>query len=107
MKNGVSNKGAFNKIMISVLITAGPQRQYNGKYLGYTVVFVWDCLSCMLQDNISVLMIMIPTILTDLSPTPQRVPTISSSRWTLIQIPYKSFFPETFPAVLKAMASYF
>lgn len=103
MKNGVGNQEAFNKIMISPLSTAGPQRQYNGKYLDYTVVFVWDCLSCLLQDIMNV----IPTVLADLSHTPQHGLTIPSSRLTVIQIPYKSLFPETFPAVLKAIVSYF
>lgn len=109
MKNGVGNKVAFSKIMILVLSTAGPQWQYNGKYLGCTAIFVRDCLSCLLQDNMSVLMIKNPTILADLSHTPQHVPTnaVSSSRWTVIHIPHKGFFPETLPAVLKVMTSYF
>lgn len=110
MKNGVGNKGAFINLMILVLSTAGPQWQYNGNYLGYTAFFfAWDCLSYLLQDNVSVLMIKIPTILADSSHTPQHVPTnaISSSRWTAIQIPCKGFFPETLPAVLKATAIYF
>lgn len=108
MKNGVGNEGAFSKIMILVLSSAGPQGQYNGKYLGCTAIFVRDCLSCLLQDNRSVLMNKIPTILADLSHTPQHVPTnaVSSSRWTVIHIPHKGFFPETLPALLK-MISYF
>lgn len=107
MKNGVGNKGAFSKIFI--LATAGPQWQRNSKYLGDTAIFVWDCLSYLLQDNMSVPVIKIPTILADLGSTFQHVPTnaMSSSGWTVIQIPYKGFFPETLQAAVKAMASYF
>lgn len=39
MKNGEGNKGAFIKIMMLFLGTAGPQWQYNGTYIGFMAIF--------------------------------------------------------------------